>query len=198
MYENQTLFEFFQCLYTPDQYPGQKGSVQTYQGHIRAPNGQCVSVEHIKSTNSVVKLEDCVTSGDNAHGHVKAAQHFQFQLETFNTFYALNFLGKKAGPVNHEGFGAAGHYHFSLQTETVYGRQHQYLHSSFQPNNPQTGNPAERLIAQIGDAYQPTTKQIPACKIVKSGKMELVNTKTVPSRPLPPTTLPAFRTPSRR
>ncbi|EST07245.1 hypothetical protein PSEUBRA_003419 [Kalmanozyma brasiliensis GHG001] len=180
-YENQTMFEFIQCQYTPDQYPEGKGAISTYQGHIRGPDGQCVSVQHIKSPNSYVKMEPCDFSGDAAHGGVKAAQHFQFQLDTFTYFYSAVFLGKKAGPQEHETFGAGGHSHWSLQTEYQSRPNDKWLFNSFQPSNAQTGDRAHQLIGQLGDQYKPTTKPAPtspACKLVKSGNMELVNTKT--------------------
>lgn len=177
-YENQTMFSFHQCKYTPDKYPEGKGAISTYQGYIRGPDGRCVTVQHIKSPNSYIRMEPCDFSGDAAHGGVKAAQHFQFQLDTFYNYYTAVFLGKKAGPVEHEDFGAGGHSHFSLQTEFRSRPNDKWLFNSFQPNNPQTGDRAHQLIGQLGDQYKPTTKVFPACKLVKSGNMELVNTKT--------------------
>ncbi|GAC94344.1 hypothetical protein PHSY_001915 [Pseudozyma hubeiensis SY62] len=171
-YQEQTLFEFFNCSYKPAPYVG-KGAIDTYQGYIKAPNGECVTVADTSSSRSYVLTSPCKFNSDKSYGNVDPSQHFQFQTDTFYSFYSVVFLSKVHGPVDTNSFGSGAHYHFSISD-----KKRPYLISSHQPSNPQDGKLNEMLIAQIGDEYKPTTKTFPACKVVKTGNVELVNTQT--------------------
>lgn len=174
-YENQTMFEFFGCEYTaPPNHD--EGTVETYQGFIKAPNGQCVSILGLYDDSNWVETYDCIFNENSAMGNVAAAQHVQLQLDTFYDFYSVVFLGETPGPVNASDFGAGGNYHFRIDEQPKpYVQQLVY---SYESKHPQTGDLKEMLIAQIGDQYVPTKKVLPACKEVHKAALELVNTKT--------------------
>ncbi|CDW94838.1 hypothetical protein [Sporisorium scitamineum] len=174
-YENRTMFEFFNCLYTaPPDFD--EGSVQTYQGYIKAPNGECVTNPGITRDLDYVEMKECIFSNNSLLGDVIDNQHFQFQLDTFTYYYSVVFLGETPGPINASDFGAGGNYHFSVPNPLVsVGDSYLDVGRSKQP---QTGKLSEMLIAQIGDQYQPTTRQLPKCTLVKNGTVKLVNTKT--------------------
>ncbi|SJX64385.1 uncharacterized protein SRS1_15026 [Sporisorium reilianum f. sp. reilianum] len=174
-YETQTMFEFFNCSYTPPASED-KGAIATYQGYIQAPNGECVTAQGLRRVRDYVKTEACRFSGDGALGNVDASQHFQFQLDTFYDYYSVDFLGATPGPVNATDFGAGGNYHFNVpQPLSMEGNNYLDLGHSKQA---QTGNKSEMLIAQIGSQYKPTTRQLRACTLVKSGYVTLYNTAT--------------------
>lgn len=174
-YENQTMFEFFNCSYTAPPTLG-KGSVLTYQGYIKSPDGNCVTVNTLNSQNVPVRTEPCSFSSQSSLGNVEANQHFQFQLDSFYYYYSADFLGNLAGPVNASDFGAGGNYHFSINEKA--------LMVSYEADSPQTGKFSEMLFGQLGDQYKPTTRTMPNCTLVKSGSVELVNTKTGETQPV--------------
>lgn len=165
-WQEQTQFEFFSCLHTPPpEY--EEGSVDTYQGYIVDPWGQCVTIEEKSSGRVPVKVSDCKYTGDNSRGGVHSTQHFQFQLDSFYDFYSAVFLGDTAGPVNASDFGAGGNTHFSLDGN-FYAIE----------GAPQNGDLSQMLIGQLGDQYKPTTRMMSPCTLVKNGTVELVNTQT--------------------
>ncbi len=134
-WQNQTLFEFFTCSHTPPPYEG-KGSVATYQGHIKGPDGNCVTVDRLESTGAVVKFEPCAFTGDSSLGNVKARQHWQFQLFSFYDYYAAVFLGDTPGPVDQNDPDYGGNYHFAFDGDD--------LSASYKEDNPQTGKRDEQ------------------------------------------------------
>lgn len=174
-YQNQTQFEFFNCSYTPPPYEG-KGSVETYQGYIKGPDGNCVTVDRLKQSGVPVKSEPCSFTGDSSLGNVEAQQHWQFQLLSFNDYYTAVFLGDTPGPVDQNSSGAGGNYHFSFDGAD--------LIANYDANSPQQSKQSEQLIGQLGNQYVPPTREMPACKLAKVGGMELVSTSTGQAQPV--------------
>ncbi|KAJ1024081.1 hypothetical protein NDA16_002920 [Ustilago loliicola] len=174
-WQNQTMFEFFNCSYTPPPYQG-KGSVETYQGYIKGPDGNCVTVDRLKQTGVPVKSEPCSFTSDSSLGNVEAQQHWQIQLYSFDYYYTAVFLGDTPGPVDQDMSGYGGNYHFSFDGAD--------LIANYGENNPQKGNSGEQLVGQLGKQYVPPIRQMPACKLVKVGGMELVNTSTGEAQPV--------------
>ena len=166
---NGTFFEFIQCNYDPPAYQG-KGAIDTYQGYIKAPDGSCLSVDSLTGQDVAIKTEPCDFSGNQYYGGVKDNQHFQFQLDSFFSYYSVVFLGSVPGPANASDFGAGGNYHFSLSDSGV-------LDVSYLADQPQTGNGGEQLIAQLNGQYV-SQKVMSPCKLVKSGPVELVDRQT--------------------
>lgn len=171
---NGTFFEFIQCNYEPPGYEG-KGAVDTYQGYIKAPDGDCLTVDSLTGQNVAIKTETCNFSGSQYYGGVSADQHFQFQLDTFFPYYSVVFLGDVAGPVDASDFGEGGNYHFSLSESGE-------LDVSYLADQPQKGNRSEQLIAQLNGQYV-SQKVMSPCKLVKSGKVELVDQHTGQTQP---------------
>ncbi|KAJ9475263.1 Pol II transcription elongation factor [Pseudozyma hubeiensis] len=163
---NGTFFDFIQCSYDAPPYLGE-GSVQTYQGYIKAPDGNCLAVRPLEGQYVAVVTDTCDFSGDQSYGGVDANQHFQFQLLSFDYFYSVVFLGSTAGPVNASDFGAGGNYHFGLDNTGE-------LEVTYLADKPQTGESSEQLIAQIGSQYV-SEKVMSPCTLVKSGHVELVD-----------------------
>ncbi len=164
---NESLFEFFQCTYYgPDQV--EKGDTQTWQGYIKAPDGNCVTVDALEQDGEqvLVKTEPCSYNSQSSLGDVKANQHFQIQLNTFYYFYTAVFLGDTSGPVSAD-FGGGGNYHFNVDDGDLYVK--------YNASQPQTGKKSEQLIGQLEDQFN-AKEQMSPCTLVKSGGLELVDT----------------------
>lgn len=70
-WEDQTMFEFFNCSYTPPPYFG-KGSILTYQGYIKAPDGNCVSISALNTQGAYLSTVPCKFQDDSSMGGVDA------------------------------------------------------------------------------------------------------------------------------
>ncbi|TKY87580.1 hypothetical protein EX895_003594 [Sporisorium graminicola] len=158
-YENQTMFEFFSCLHTPAPYQG-KGAIDTYQGYIQAPNGECVTLHDLDNPRTHVETQPCRFNDVTAIGDVAHAQHFQFQTDSFYSYYSAVFLGSTHGPVSTNAFGGGGHRIFSLDPAPSSAAGTSYLKSTKVTGDAQSANPSTMLIGQLGDEYRPPTKSV--------------------------------------
>jgi hypothetical protein len=175
-WDNQTMFEFHACSYTAPPYQG-KGSVDTWQGFITTAKGHCLTISELEGQGAVMEAHDCIYDAGRPAG-VRAAQHFQFQLDSFYSFYSANFLGKAKQPSDTQDFGAGGNYHFNLAPEEDRDDSRLVLTANFLSQEPQEGDLGEMLIGQLGTQYHRPPKQFPECRLVKRGAVELVNRKT--------------------
>ena len=164
---NQTEFEFFQCTEYLET-PGGKGDPVTYQGYVKAPDGNCVTIADLEGANTFFQTEPCAFTSNDPLGDVEPNQHFQIQEDNFYNFYTVGFLGNAPGPIV-TNFGGGGNYHYT-------GFDGDVLSVSYQADQPQNGTLSQMLVAQLGSQYVPPPKQMDSCKLVKSGAVELVDT----------------------
>lgn len=66
VYEVQALFEFFNCSSVTTPAADGSGTVQTYQGYIKAPNGQCVTLS--PDQVGCVRTSTCSSNSDPSLG----------------------------------------------------------------------------------------------------------------------------------
>lgn len=174
-YDNPEFFELFSCLYSPPEFEG-KGSIAVYQGYIQTSDGNCIQRTEIDSTAGQFSKKPCAFDLDNLSGD-SAAQHFQFSIDTFYSYYTIVPLGSEQGPSNNANgtLGSGGNYKLSLLDLPNLPKQN-FVEVDYVSGAEQAGGDAnDFMIAQVGNQYQPDKTSFPTCTLVKNGTLSFTD-----------------------